>query len=376
MSHALELATAHASSAEKAAGCVLDCHVVGERGLNDGGFLDVAQALAFRVPPALSYSALPHALQRLGGVRCTSCHGPGAISAPEGRARILRADVCATCHDAPPRYTHVTDWARSSMAHADATPRAREKPCARCHTTGGFLDAIGARVRSDLSRDDADVDVGIACAACHAAHGPNEGHGLIRTLPTAVAAPADSAAENPASALCASCHAPAQDEPLPAASSAALWLGRVRLPTSLGGDELRGAAPHASIVGGCVGCHGHATSSTRRGTDHSFAVEPQTCDACHAGDSAQRRAADGHKVVVEARSLLRVLARRCGSELPESLDAPVHAHPSELTCAGEPALARALYLALLVAEDGAAGVHNGPFARALLSEATRLSLVH
>ena len=28
-------------------------------------------------------------------------HGPGAIPTHEGRARILRADVCASCHDLP-----------------------------------------------------------------------------------------------------------------------------------------------------------------------------------------------------------------------------------------------------------------------------------
>ena len=33
---------------------------------------------------------------------------PGAL--PEARWSILRADVCAYCHDAPPRYGHVEGW--------------------------------------------------------------------------------------------------------------------------------------------------------------------------------------------------------------------------------------------------------------------------
>jgi hypothetical protein len=148
----------------------------------------------------------------------------------------------------------------------------------------------------------------------------------------------------------------------------------VRLPEALGGGELRREAPHASIVGGCIGCHGRADRTAQRGTDHSFAVDPKTCDACHAAGSARERlATDGGSVVEEARSLARVIARRCGVEHSFRAQEPAHARPGELACAAEPELARALYLALLVAEDGAAGVHNAPFSRALLSEATRLT---
>lgn len=44
MSHALELPFAHGVAAQ-AASCMLECHVAGEAGLSDGGFLDLARTL-------------------------------------------------------------------------------------------------------------------------------------------------------------------------------------------------------------------------------------------------------------------------------------------------------------------------------------------
>lgn len=381
MSHTLELRAAHTNRGVLDASCLLDCHVVGERDLHDGGFLDVARALSFVPVRGLSFSELPRPLARLGGVRCTSCHGPGAIPPPEGRARILRADVCATCHDAPPRYTHVEAWSRSRMAHADADPSTRTGSCARCHTTAGFLDTIGVRAEArpgkhehsdDSVHERPGVDVGVACAACHAAHGAHEGQALVRRVPYPDSVVSDAAAQTGPSGICVRCHAPSGQDVFPAASSAALWLGRVRLPSSLGGTEHKSDAPHAQVAGGCIGCHGAGASTATRQTEHSFRVDPVVCAGCHLGDSAkERRAADGTSVADEARALVRTIAARCGAATDVGTDGPLHAGTSAGWCADNVELRGALYLTLLVAEDGAAGVHNRPFARSLLVEAQR-----
>lgn len=372
MSHTLVQRAKHAGGGVLDASCMLDCHVVGERGLSDGGFLDVARALSFVPTRGLSFVDLPRPLARLGGVRCTSCHGPGAIPPPEGRARILRADVCATCHDAPPRYTHVAEWSRSRMAHADREPRTRRGSCATCHTTSGFLGALGARATAEGAQDQPGVDVGVACAACHAAHGSHEGHALVRTVPYPDSVRADEAEPSGASGVCVRCHAPLREDVLPSASSAALWLGRVRLPSSLGASEHKSAAPHAEVAGGCVGCHGAGASTATRRTDHSFEVDATRCQSCHAGDSAEQRlAADGRTVVQQARQLVSTIVARCGSAASVAADGALHGLTDAGWCADNAELRGALYLTLLVAEDDAAGVHNGPFARSLLLEAER-----
>jgi hypothetical protein len=372
MSHTLEQRAAHSKSGVLDVSCMLDCHVAGERGLHDGGFLDVAQALSFVPVRGLSFFELPRPLARLGGVRCTSCHGPGAIPALEGRARILRADVCATCHDAPPRYTHVLAWSRSRMAHADAEPSTRTGSCARCHTTSGFLDALGVRVRDGRVPEPPGVDVGVACAACHAAHGSHQERALVRQVPYPDSVVSDTGEQTGPSAICVSCHAPSRQDELPAASSAALWLGRVRLPSALGLSPYQSDAPHAEVAGGCIGCHGAAASTGTHRTEHSFRVDPEVCSSCHRGDSAtERRDADGRSVVEQARALVTTIAARCGAAADVGPDGLLHGGATAGWCADDAELRGALYLSLLVAQDGAAGVHNAPFARSLLLEAQK-----
>jgi hypothetical protein len=175
--HAAE--TAHAASSPMAAAlhghlaepCALACHATGEPGVPDGGFAHVAGRVGWRTPVAPRAdpsSAMPRALRRLAGVGCTACHGPGAIPEASARWAILRADVCASCHDAPPRYGHVAAWSRSAMARSDLRPETRAAPCARCHTTAGFLASIDARAETEVPLDAGPL--GIACAACHAPH--------------------------------------------------------------------------------------------------------------------------------------------------------------------------------------------------------------
>jgi Cytochrome c7 and related cytochrome c len=343
MSHAFELPFAHGVPAESAS-CMLDCHVVGEPGLSDGGFCDLARSLGEQ---ATGYAQLPHALQRLAGVRCTSCHGPGAIPSQGGRARILRASVCATCHDSPPAYRHVAEWQSSRMARSDRDPASRQSlRCARCHTTGGFLHQQGERVRADWSLE-ANVEVGISCAACHTPHGPALGHGLVRSVQT----PASLAAPGARSAACVSCHAPLPDELTPSASSAVLVQGQLRLPESLGGELLAGARPHAELAGGCVACHGKRAGEA---LDHSFRVDSAVCTSCHQA----RQPAELH---TRAEAVLRALEPRCPSS---------HTGEPASPCASR-ALNVARYAARLVFDDRGAAAHNAPFARQLLELAER-----
>ncbi len=336
--------------------CMLDCHVAGERGLDDGGFLDVARTMPYRVARS-PWQELPRTLRRVGGVTCTGCHGPATIPEVDVRWSVLSADVCATCHDSPPTYVHVEQWRASRMARSDERPAVRADPaCSRCHTTAGFLSAIGVRKGADASRPDRRL--GVACAACHAPHGAHIGEALVRTVSIPEERGAQAwVARHPASGVCVPCHVPEPSDALPSASAATLLLGRAALPD---GSVVTGPALHDAVDGGCLGCHGGT-----RPTDHSFRVEPRRCVSCHPTERSEKLDAHGHTIRDRARALWEQLTAE---------SQPVGTLHASGASARMGPLRRALYEVALVLEDPAAGVHNAVFARLLLDDAAREAL--
>jgi hypothetical protein len=348
--------------------CMLDCHVMGERGIRDGGFLDRAASFGFRAEDRVAWRELPRTLHRLGGVGCGGCHGPAAIPERTTSRSVLRTDVCATCHDAPPRYVHVEQWRASRMARSDEKPETRAGyACSRCHMTSGFLAMQGMHGLRFADQDDLHAEpAGISCAACHASHGRHEGGALVRQVPLLPEFEREDGARRlGSSALCIPCHAPVPDERLPSASAASIWAGRALLPP--GGDLPSPAAPHVAVPGGCLGCHGGAKAPT----DHSFRVRDESCAGCHAGSAPKEHAdAEGLRVAERAHLLWTALSARVARS-PGIGGEPAHASPTEPPSAAPTALARAMYEVALVLEDPAAGAHNAPFARALLADAAQ-----
>ena len=351
-------------------GCAVACHATGEPGARDGGFTHVAEELGVAHVSG-TWHELPRPLRRLGGVGCLACHGPAALPPPSDRANILRAGVCAVCHDAPPRYGHVLAWQGSRMARADRDTQTRtDARCARCHTTSGFLSALSDKPdRESSATRPSDGPAGITCAACHAVHdhgaSASPPAGLLRA-PSPPALLADVAAAG-RSAVCLGCHTPDEDEPRPSATAAALFFGRGGLNPD-DGAPLPGAVTHAGVANGCVGCHRTGPADLEHGGGHRFAAGPATCRPCHAGplppsDIAER----ARRLWNRWRSL-----EQGGSadERPAHADdRPVHAgdaRPDRRTRRG-----RVAWNILLVLEDPAAAAHNAPYARALLAAAER-----
>jgi len=255
--------------APAASACWLGCHVVGEKGLRDEGFFDVARS--FGDPGALT-TPLPRALARTTGVQCLNCHGSGRIPEPSARWVVLQVGVCATCHDAPPRYGHVKAWQASAMSRSDVVQANRETGCASCHTTAGFLG------RPAPPAKDA-PPLGITCSACHAphsAHGPR----LLRQLPlTSVLAEVKTDATTQ---LCAQCHAPKSVTQTPESTAAAIVLGRGAVSSTDGLPVVAKSASHASLEGGCLACHSHSSEKVERGATHGFEARVEDCATCHA----------------------------------------------------------------------------------------------
>ncbi len=353
--------------------CALACHSVGEPGLSDGGFFDVANELGVTLSRVEQYQDLPPALIRLANVGCLGCHGPGAIPEPAARWSILRSEVCGFCHDAPPRYGHAAAWRENRMSRADRhLANSGDPACASCHTTWGFLQMRGAAVTERAPPDE--QRLGITCAACHAVHqDPSLDHLLRRVQRPAVA---DHLAVDryPSSSVCLPCHAPdpgpeSSPKHWPRASATAIWLGRGGFTEQ--GDALSGQAVHASAPDGCLSCHRGSRGNYQKGGNHAFRATDATCAECHAklpevADTASR-----------ARSLLRRLTRKTPSAWARALDralesseSPTHALASQADTAS-PA-GRAAYNLLLVLEDPAAGVHNPSYAELLLDQAERM----
>jgi hypothetical protein len=341
--------------------CAFGCHAVGERGLDDGGFVAVLARFGLGSPDLrrMGFHDLPPALRRLGGVGCVACHGPGTIAEEGGRHAVLRAGVCATCHDAPPRYGHVVAWQSSRMARADADPRTRsDAGCARCHTTWGFLGAAGRKPPEDAP------PAGIACAACHAVHPVKPGaSGIVgATCAAALAreAPPPALFEGALakgahkSDVCLACHAPAPGDGAPSASAAAIWAGRGGIDPATGAP-LNGGSLHGSVIDGCVGCHRSGPPGLGRGAGHAFAARAEDCTGCHAARSDPS---------IRERAVL-LWARAAGAPTPS----PPHA--VRATIDATTPRGRAAWNVALVLEDPAADRHNAPYARALLDAAER-----
>lgn len=346
--------------------CATACHATGEPGTNDGGFGHVARELGSPALP-VEHDDLPRALRRLGGVGCLACHGPGAVPGVGSRWAVLRSDVCSVCHDAPPRYGHVSALASSRMGHADHLPQTRSQPeCARCHTTWGALGRT-------MPKGETPESFGLACATCHDVHphsetasaatpgddaGPTHG-GLLRQLPLPTSLHRPPASFFGVSRVCVACHAPSAGS-TPEASSAAILAGQGGVDPS-SGEPLELAPVHAQDARGCLRCHSSGPPELVLGKSHAFRAEPSTCTGCH----------EPRERVPSLRERAERLLARWGREAPSDASLPLHARPAPKSLA--PEQERALTNVRLVLEDPAADVHHPAYAKLLLDAAERFA---
>lgn len=336
-----------------ALGCTFGCHTTGEPGRADGGFSHSIAELALDPSALPAWAELPRSLRRQGGVGCLACHGPGQLPEASARSAILRVDVCAYCHDAPPRYGHVAAWRTSLMSESDRTPSTRASAaCARCHTTWGFLDAVKGGREGRRMPPTGSSPAGIACSACHAVH---DDRAVMPGLLRRVALSADYA-DLPASAVerssaCIYCHSPVD---LHGPSSSAIWAGRGAFDPETARPIL-GPAPHAAVPSGCVGCHQAGPDGLARGSGHAFRADRTRCAGCHAERPIPALRERAERLLIDA------------GEGPRS-GPPRHAETRALATPR----ARALALVRFVLEDRGAAVHNPRYAEALLDRAEQV----
>ncbi len=314
--------------------CVSGCHTTGELGVDDGGYDSVLGSFGLHAtlpqgPDA--FHQLPRDLRRVSGVTCTGCHGPGAIPAPTAAWAILRSDVCATCHDFPPRYEHVVRYATTRMARSPSRPALRRAPCNGCHTTSGFLTRIGASSKERTAPDE--FQHGLSCQTCHAAHAAETDQHLLRRPRLPDGFPSVKP-DTPGLRLCVSCH-----------SAEASGSGQATL---LYASTDKAAAPHSGLS--CTDCHG-ARESDPRGASHDFVVRTSVCLRCHEPPAIEKHTDKG-RIADRAAALWK---KRVRLPLPTP-QRPAHAL----------ALSQEARLLSLILDDHGAAAHNAPYARALL----------
>ena len=119
------------------------------------------------------------------------------------------------------------------------------------------------------------------------------------------------------------------------------------------GRPLTGTPAHASVSGGCVGCHRGGAAAVERGAGHAFQATPAVCVPCHptalpASDLPQR-------------------ARRLWDRWRGDAETAAFPHATGAALDLATPVGRALWNVLLVLEDPAAAAHNARYARALLA---------
>jgi predicted CXXCH cytochrome family protein len=304
----------------------LRCHATGwDDTVDNGGFDDEARRVGWALPttPNPRPKALPGPLRGLANITCLSCHGPGKLnysSLALGRSVAWGIGQCAVCHDAPPEYNHVAEWRRSPMnVRVDRGPGPATTPgCAACHSAHGFISSLRGEPKAAPGVLRAEP---VTCPACHDPHQAK--HPAQLRL-----AAAD---------LCGRCHradgrgglAPSPF-PAPHAPQAEVLAGTGA--KALAGAPLPTGGPHARVPGGCVRCHAarQAAAGPLRVGGHTFrardgdAENLAACGGhCHPGrerfDLRAREDFDGDGVVETNRQeidgLLEALRAALGAEL-------------------------------------------------------------
>jgi hypothetical protein len=145
------------------------------------------------------------------------------------------------------------------------------------------------------------------------------------------------------------------------------------------GETLEGLTPHASIDGGCVGCHAGDQTRFERGGNHDFSVNYAMCKQCH---EAGRVGPNGnviptlHDPRAQARppksqsDRLAVLLERAArteqlgdTRLPSAIHSSI---PKQL-----PTTSPALHNLLLISSDPAAYAHNPSYFGLLLDRSSQ-----
>lgn len=315
-------------------------------------------------------------------VACAGAEGPAGPAGPQGEqgpagpagapATVLATDLtCTGCHnDTNLIAGKEVAWSESVHGSGPAAAYAGGRPdCTGCHSSSGFNAAIAKGVNNADAQESAEANAGrIDCRACHNIHKTYTGEdwGLKTVTPVKLVA-LDATFDGGMGNMCANCHQ--QRTAFPEAVD-----GKVKVTsTHWGGHH----GPEAALllgVGGALGVEGKPTShySTVKDTcvtchlggagpnaNHTFMPVAATCVQCHA--DATSLDVNGKQTEIKDK-LEKVKAALQAKGLMDKDGVVVVGEYPE-------AQAGALWNYLFVEEDKSDGVHNIPYANAMLDAA-------
>jgi len=283
---------------------------------------------------------------------------------------VAGPNTCAQCHDESNIITgKEVQWEESRHATGTSFEEGTSRSCAGCHSGNAFAEQVAKAGLPPNQLQQGDPDpTRQDCRACHMIHETfTLADFALRTeTPVDLFAVSGATFAGGEGNLCVNCHQPRRDFPAAVNDTitgisthwgphhgpqSAMLLGRA-------GAGVTGT-PHGhygGVQGTCVGCH------MGENANHTFEPALETCERCH----PDAENFDYHGVQTEITAL--------SDQLGEALLAL--GLINENSADGHPAVTRAqvdqaaaLWNWLYVAhEDKSLGVHNPPYARALLEE--------
>lgn len=328
----------------------------------------------------------------LAFVSCTK-EGPAGLPGADGKDGVDGRDgedgidgmdgaaTCAVCHDNSEVSTYITrHWEMSQHAMGNTYLR-NSANCAGCHTSQGFREVIatGAAAPAEAIANPNPPN----CYTCHKIHDEYTSNDWELTFTSSFALHiTGDVVDHGKGNLCASCHQPRQPSPMPEFGGDDIEIPNFRwgphygspgaIAAGKGGYEIADAdypnSAHVNAVGNsCVTCHMVENHSEQAG-GHMFNLsygDPESpdvltsaCTACHSNEETLAT------LMASTKSQLDDLMAELNTRLKEiGIMSETNQPVSGTWTADE---AGALLNHQLVKYDGSNGVHNFPYAKALL----------
>jgi hypothetical protein len=284
---------------------------------------------------------------------CTECHNDTNIIA--GKDNSWANSIHGASEDVFPGTT-VNEYAGGRPV------------CAGCHSGNGFSDRIAQGIMTEEITTADPNPSHIDCRACHQIHTTytSDDWALETTDPVKFET-VDATFDGGDGNLCANCHQP--HSPFPEATDGNVsvtsthWGAHHGPQASMlagvggaGGIEDKPATHYSAVEDSCVGCH---MGGSGPDAYHGFLPNVATCQGCH-GDATDF---DVNGTQTEIKDKLEQVAAALQAKglLDDTGTIVVGDYPE--------AEAAALWNYLLVEEDRSNGVHNAPYANALLDQA-------